>query len=111
QVSQARAAADNAEMKLDQTRQAAVRQIVRANNTLDSSLETWQAATALKAASQITFDAALEAYRNGVGTITGVHAAEIQLGEAENATADAYSGALSAAATLALATGALGSAP
>ena len=59
----------------------------------------------------MTFDAALAAYRNGVGSITDVAIAERQLLVAKNAATDAYSTALSAAATLALVAGALGSAP
>ena len=62
-------------------------------------------------AAQTTFDAALAAYRSGVGSITDLTLAETQLLLAKNASADAYSTALSAAATLALATGALGQAP
>jgi outer membrane protein len=50
-------------------------------------------------------------YSNGVGSITDVIIAETQLLRAKDAGTDAYSTALSAAATLALATGALGSAP
>jgi outer membrane protein TolC len=49
-----------------------------------------------------TFNAALVTYRNGVGSISEVTTAERQLLEAKNAATDAYSTALSAAATLAL---------
>jgi hypothetical protein len=48
---------------------------------------------------------------NGVGSITDATVAESQLLQAKNASTDAYSASLSAAATLALAVGALGSAP
>ena len=67
--------------------------------------------TTLVAAARTTFDAALAAYRNGVGSITDATVAETQLLQATNALTDAHSEALSAAATLALAVGALGSAP
>ncbi len=111
QVGRAKLAAHNAELKLDQVRQAAARQVVRATNTLRSSLEAWHAASALQAASQTTFDAALAAYRNGVGNLTELNSAEIQLNAARNAASDAHSAALSAAATLALAIGSPDGAP
>ena len=69
------------------------------------------AADALASAAQITFDAAFDAYRNGVGSITDTTRAETALLEAQNASTDAYSAALSSAATLALAAGTLGTAP
>jgi outer membrane protein len=84
---------------------------VAARNTLKTSLSAYAASTALATAAQITFNAALTAYRNGVGSITDVTLAERQLLVAKNAATDAYSTALSAAATLALAAGALGFAP
>jgi outer membrane protein TolC len=111
QLDQARAAADSAEARLSQVQDEAVRQIAIADNALTTSLESVSAAQALVAAARTTFDAALGAYGSGVGSITDVTIAETQLLQANNAAADAYSTALSAAATLALATGALGSAP
>ena len=108
---QARDNVDKAETTLLQIRNEAARQIVAARNTLKTSLSVYSAATALAAAAQTTFDAALTAYRNGVGSITDVALAERQLLAAKNAATDAYSTALSAAATLALAAGVLGSAP
>jgi outer membrane protein TolC len=110
-LEQARDRVDKAETTLLQIRNEAARQIVVARNTLKTSLSAYSAATALAAAAQTTFDAALAAYRNGVGSITDVALAERQLLVAKDAATDAYSTALSAAATLALAAGALGSAP
>ena len=72
---------------------------------------TNEASTLLVAAAQTTFDAALAAYRNGVGSVTVATDAETQLLQAENAESDSYSAALSSAATLALAVGGLGAAP
>jgi hypothetical protein len=66
------------------------------------------AAMAVASAAKTTFDAALAAYRSGVGSITDATMAETQLLQARNASTDAYSTALSAAAALALATGSLG---
>src|SRR6476661_8721759 len=110
-LEQARNNVDKAETTLLQIRNEAARQIVVARNTLKTSLSAFSAATALTSAAQTTFDAALAAYRNGVGSITAVAIVECQLLVAKNAATDAFSTALSAAATLALAAGALGSAP
>jgi outer membrane protein TolC len=111
QLAQARAAADSAKARLSQVQDEAVRQIAVSDNALRTSLESVSAAEALVAAAQTTFDAAFGAYSSGVGSITDVTIAQTQLLQAKNAATDAYSTALSAAATLALATGALGSAP
>ena len=110
-LAQARAQADSAEQRLTRVRDDAVRQIVLADNALHTSLSAHAASEALQSAAQTTFDAALAAYRSGVGTVTDVMMAQTQLLQARNATTEAYSAALSAAATLALATGALGEAP
>jgi hypothetical protein len=53
----------------------------------------------------------LAAYRSGVGSSTDLTLAESQVLQAKDASTDAYSTALSAAATLALSTGTLGAAP
>jgi outer membrane protein len=110
-LEQARAKADSARVEMTHTREEAVRQIVTAQNALRTSVSAYNASTSLNLASQTTFDAAFEAYRNGVGSITDVAVAESQLLQSQNAATDAYSGSLSAAATLALSVGALGSAP
>jgi outer membrane protein len=110
-LARARAEADSAGARLTQVREDAVRQIVLADNALRTSLSAYSASRTLEAAARTTFDAALAAYRNGVGSITDLTLAETQLLQAKNASTDAYSTALSAAATLALSTGALGAAP
>jgi outer membrane protein TolC len=110
-LEQARNKVDKAETTLTQIRNDAVRQIVMAGNAVKTSLSAYSASTALAAAAQTTFDAALAAYRNGVGSISDVTTAERQLLAAKNAATDAYSTALSAAATLALSAGTLGGAP
>jgi outer membrane protein TolC len=53
----------------------------------------------------------VDAYKQGVGTVTAALAAQTQLMQASLAADDAYSSALSAAASLAFATGTLGGAP
>ncbi len=110
-LAQAHAEADSANARLTQIQDDAVHQIAMADNALRTSLAAHAASEALAAAAQTTFDAALAAYRNGVGSITELTIAETQLLQAKDATTDAYSNALSSAASLALATGALGSAP
>ena len=110
-LDQARAGVDKANATFTRVRDAAAQQIVVAQNALETSLAAHEAATALEAAAQTTFDAALDAYRHGVGTITDATATETQLLQAHNAASDAYSSVLSAATTLAFATGALGAAP
>jgi outer membrane protein len=110
-LEQARNNADSAGALLTRRRNDAVRQLVVADNALRTSLSAYSASNALAAAAQTTFDSALASYRNRVGSITDVNIAQSQLLQARNASTDAYSTALSAAATLALATGALGSAP
>jgi outer membrane protein len=82
-----------------------------ADNALRTNLSAYSASNVLAEVAQTTFDNVLASYRNLVGSITDVNIAQSQLLHARNASADAYSTALSAAATLALATGALGSAP
>jgi outer membrane protein len=110
-LDQARAEADSADERLTRTRQDAVVQIVHAANTLRTSLAAYAASEALATAAKTTFDGALAAYRNGVGSITDVTMAETQLLLAQDGATDAYSASLSAAATLALASGILGSEP
>jgi outer membrane protein len=108
-LEQARNNADSAGALLTRRRNDAVRQLVVADNALRTSLSAYGASNSLAAAAQTTFDSALASYRNRVGSITDVNIAQSQLLQARNASTDAYSAALSAAATLALVTGALGS--
>jgi outer membrane protein len=110
-LEQARDRVDKAETTLTQIRNEAARQIVVAGNTLKTSVSAYTAATALTDAAQTTFNAALAAYHNGVGPITDVTTAERQLLAARNAATEAYSTALTAAASLALAAGTLGGPP
>jgi outer membrane protein TolC len=84
---------------------------VAAANRVHTSLSALDASAALASAAQITFDASLDAYEKGVGSITDATRAETALLEAQNASTDAYSAALSSAATLALAAGTFGAAP
>ncbi|NPT47856.1 TolC family protein [Paraburkholderia sp. 1N] len=110
-LAQARNDADSASTRLTRSREEAVRQIVAAQNTLQTSLAAQAAAKELLAAAQTTYDAAFDAYRQGVGSVTDALLAQNQLLAAKNADADSYSSALSAAAALALATGSVESIP
>jgi outer membrane protein len=110
-LAQARNDADSASTRLTRNREEAVRQIVAAQNTLQTSLAAQAAAKELLAATQTTYDAAFDAYTHGVGSVSDALLAQNQLLAAKNADADSYSSALSAAAALALATGSVESIP
>ncbi|MFM0738758.1 TolC family protein [Paraburkholderia xenovorans] len=110
-LAQARNDADSATTRLARSREEAVRQIVTAQNTLQTSLAAQAAAKELLAAAQTTYDAAFDAYRHGVGSVTDALLAQNQLLAAKNADADSYSAALASAAALALATGSVDSIP
>ena len=110
-LKQARAEADKAVATSERLKLEAVRDIVAAQNALATTLAAHEASTALETAARTTFDAAFDAYRHGVGTITAAIDASTQRLQAEDAATQTHSAALSAAVTLALATGALGSAP
>jgi outer membrane protein TolC len=110
-LKQARADADKAVATSERLKLEAVREIVAAQNAVATTLAAHDASIALEAAARTTYDAAFDAYRHGVGTITAaIDAATARL-QAEDAATNAHSAALSAAATLAFAAGALGSAP
>jgi Outer membrane protein len=94
-----------------QIRDEAVRQIVSAASAAKTSLSAFDAAQSLVSASATSYEASLAAYKHGVGSITAVTTAQNQLLRAKYAEAESYSTALSAAATLALASGALGKSP
>ncbi len=94
-----------AEAGLERAKLEAARQIVTAHNQLATSLSAGKASQALLQAATTTFNAALAAYRAGVGAAAEVQIAERQLITARNLTTDARFNALSAAATLALSVG------
>jgi outer membrane protein len=110
-LKQAEVGADSADAALAKARDEATRQVVGAENALQTSLAAYSASRALAAAAQTSYDAAFSAYQKGVGSITDATLAQTQLLQAQDAATDAYSAVLSAAATLAFTTGALGAAP
>jgi outer membrane protein len=93
--------------KLDQIRDTAVQQVVSAYNDLKTSLAAYTAALALRTAAKTAYDAAFDAYRHGVGTYTEVASEQTSLARADAETEDAHANAFTAAAALALATGAI----
>lgn len=86
---------------------AAVTEIVVAYNALRTSLESYQAATALVAAVSTTYEAALAAYRNGVGTVDAVTSADLALLDARQVQGDAHTAALTSSVNLAFVVGSL----
>lgn len=108
---QAQERVDAAQARLDQARQHAALQVVLAHDGLQTALASAEAAQTLQDTSTVTHDAAMAAYRHGVGTISAVTMADTQLLQAGQALADARAAAQSAAVTMAFATGALGAAP
>ena len=110
-VQQAKNDEDKAVATLNEVRLNALRDIVSAQISLRTSLAANDAASVSRATAQTSYDAALDSYKQGVGTVTAAVEAETHLFEAQLAEADAYTFALSAAVTLAYATGQLGSAP
>lgn len=92
---------------LEQTRNAAMSEIIFASNTLRSSLEAYAAASELTNAAQVTYDASSEAYQNGIGTLTDATAAETGLLDARQVKADAHAASLIAASTLAFSLGSM----
>ncbi|HFT1963463.1 TPA: TolC family protein [Enterobacter ludwigii] len=107
--SESRASAASEAFK--KTRDIAVREIVASAITLRSAIESNNAALELVSTATITYDAALESYRNGVGTITVVNEAENNLLSARQLSSDAYASARIAAVNLAFVMGELTQAP
>ncbi|MFG1477661.1 TolC family protein [Xanthobacter sp. V4C-4] len=95
------------EATFQKTKDEAAREIVVSAHTLRSALASHRAASALAEAAAVTYDAALEAYRSGVGTITVATAADSGLLTARQAQADAHAASLVAAANLAFVLGAM----
>ena len=110
-IQQAKNSSERTKAALDEVRLNAVREVVSAQNSLRTGIAANQAALALRSAAQTAYDAALDSYQQGVGTVTASVTAQTQLLQAQQAADDAYINVLSAAASLAFATGALGSAP
>lgn len=107
-MKQAQNQADTAQTLLNRTLDQAVKQIIIAQNSLRASLNAYAAANKLQTAAQTTFDAALGAYKQGVGSITQASIAQTGLIDAQLGQSDTYYAALIAAASLGFATGSMG---
>ncbi|MFG1431910.1 TolC family protein [Xanthobacter sp. V2C-8] len=107
QLKNAESLADATEATFQKAKDAAAREIVVSAHTLRSALASYRAATALAEAAAVTYDAALDAYRSGVGNITVATAADSGLLTARQAQADAHAASLVAAANLAFVLGAM----
>ncbi len=110
-LAQANDRADSAAATLTEVRDQAIREIVTSGNELRTALAAHAASVTLLDAATTSYDAALAAYRHGVGSLTEIATADTQLVDARSTRSDSYNAALSAAASLALATGELGTAP
>lgn len=110
-IQQAKNSSEKAKATLDEIRLMSTREVVSAQNSLRTSIAANQAALALRSAAQTAYDAALDSYEHGVGTVTATVTEQTQLLQAQLAAEDTYIKALSAAANLAFATGTLGSPP
>ena len=91
--------------KLAEVRDAAVQQVVSAYSDLRTSLAAYAAAVTVREAAQTSYDAAFDAYLNGVGTYTDVANEQTALARADSDKEDAHANVFTAAAALAFATG------
>jgi len=107
QLRAAQAQVSAAAHELAQIESLGAQEIVVAYDTLRTSLAAYAAASELVAASKVTAAAARDYYEHGLGTLTDATVAQTVLLQAEVAKAKAHSDALTAAATIAFATGAL----
>jgi outer membrane protein len=96
------------EEQLEQARDTAAQQVVRAYNELTTSLAEFDAAVALGRAAHSAYDAALRSYQEGVGTYTDLSAEESAVVQAETQIEDARASSHTAAAALAFAVGSEG---
>jgi len=103
EIAESRAKAAAADFQRIQS--AAVTEVVGARNALRTALESYRAAHELTVAATTTYNAALAAYKNGVGTIQVATEAATGLLNARQARADAHAAVLIGAANLAFVVG------
>ncbi|WP_246750443.1 TolC family protein [Martelella lutilitoris] len=104
-LKQAESRVEAAKRNFEQLKDAAAREIVVASNALTTALQANASSVKLRQAAYKTYDSALEAYRNGVGTISALATAQTGLLEARLAESDAREAAFTAAANLAFVLG------
>lgn len=103
----AMSAASASQQDFARLQSAAAQEIVVAYDVLRTSLSANAAAVELVNAAQTNYQAALDYYKNGLGTLADISVAQTGLLKAQYAQAQARSDAFVAAATLAFATGSL----
>lgn len=101
------AQAEASEQEFAQLQNMAAREIVIAYDMLRTSLSGHAAANALVHAGQTNYNAALDYFKNGLGTLADVSIAQTGLLKAKFAQSQTLSDAFTAAATIAFATGQL----
>ncbi|EKT60782.1 channel-forming component of a multidrug resistance efflux pump [Providencia burhodogranariea DSM 19968] len=94
-----------AQENLRKSQDVAIREITVTENALKSALEANKAAKNLIDTTELTYTASVEFYRNGLGTVTEMNAAEIVLLNAKIAYIDSHTASLVAAVDLAFALG------
>ncbi|QDZ12495.1 TolC family protein [Devosia ginsengisoli] len=104
------AAASASQQDFARLQSTAAQEIVVAYDVLRTSLSANAAATELVNAARTNYEAALDYYKNGLGTLADISVTQTGLLKAQYAQAQARSDAFVAAATLAFATGTLTSA-
>lgn len=110
-LKEAESRASSANETFKKTQDIAVREIVASANTLRSALESNNAALNLVNTATITYDAALQSYLNGIGTVTVANEAANSLLAARQLSSDAYAAARIAAANLAFVMGEITQSP
>lgn len=111
QLREAEARAKAARELVRKTQNDALLEMHLAANALRSALEAYEASSELVKAASVTYDAASEAYRVGVGNMMLATEAANGLLDAQQAQSIAYSAALIASANLAFMMGQLNQAP
>ena len=101
---------EQAEQNYEQLQRDAIREIVLAQTMLESALQSAETARSLVKTAKIAYDAALGAYREGLGTITMVNEAADSLLTARQALAESETASIVSAANLAMAMGRMTSA-
>lgn len=94
-----------AEEEFELARDQAVRQVVKAYEDLKVALRQREAAVALLAAADRSYDAAIDSYRSGVATFVDVTNAQTALTKARTADTETRSSVFAAVASLAFRTG------
>jgi outer membrane protein TolC len=104
-VATARSEISSARAALDGVRDHAVEEVTRAYDQLQTSFAEYRAAGEVEAAARTAFDAAVDAYRSGVGPLTDAITAANAASESQLQREDARASVLTSAAELAFALG------